>query len=163
MFCNSLGTDLRVWDAILPLLSAGLKIIRFDKRGHGLSDCPPAPHTMGSLEIAERLLDMLEVRDALWVGLSIGGLIGQGSMAKRLDMIRAMVLSNTGAKIGTCPVATAHRRHTERRCRKPRRCRDGALVFQSLPRHAQTAPVAQYAGAHPRSRICGLLCRDCGL
>ena len=102
VFCNSLGTDLRVWDAILPLLPAGLKIIRFDKRGHGLSDCPPAPYTMGSLvRDAERLLDMLEVRDVLWVGLSIGGLIGQGLAAKRLDLIRAMVLSNTGAKIGT--------------------------------------------------------------
>ena len=79
------------WREGAPLLPKGLRIIRFDKRGHGLSDCPPAPYTMGSLvRDAERLLDMLEVRDALWVGLSIGGLIGQGLAAKRLDMIRAM-------------------------------------------------------------------------
>ena len=49
----------------------------------------------------ERLLDHLGVRDCVFVGLSIGGMIAQGLAAKRLDLVRAMVLSNTGAKIGT--------------------------------------------------------------
>ena len=102
VFCNSLGTELRVWDKVIPHLPAGLRIIRYDKRGHGLSDCPPAPYTMGALvRDAESLLDHLGVKDAMWVGLSVGGLIGQGLAAKRLDLVRAMVLSNTGAKIGT--------------------------------------------------------------
>lgn len=102
VFANSLGTDLRLWDAVLPLLPAGLKFIRYDKRGHGLSSCPAAPYSMGSLvKDIERLLDMLEVRDCVFVGLSIGGMIAQGLAAKRLDQIRALVLSNTGAKIGT--------------------------------------------------------------
>ena len=57
---------------------------------------------MGTLiHDAERLLDHLEVQECLFVGLSIGGLIAQGLAAKRLDLIRAMVLSNTAAKIGT--------------------------------------------------------------
>ena len=38
MFANSLGTDLRVWDPLLPFLPHGLRVVRFDKRGHGLSD-----------------------------------------------------------------------------------------------------------------------------
>lgn len=102
VFCNSLGTDLRVWDKIVPRLPGGLRLIRFDKRGHGLSDCPPQPYAMGALvRDAERLLDHLGVTDALWVGLSIGGLIGQGLAAKRPELVRAMVLSNTAAKIGT--------------------------------------------------------------
>lgn len=102
VFANSLGTDLRLWDPILPYLPPGLKLIRYDKRGHGLSDAPAAPYTMGALvRDVERLLDMLEVRDALFVGLSIGGMIGQGLAVKRLDQVRALVLSNTGAKIGT--------------------------------------------------------------
>ena len=49
VFANSLGTDMRLWDPILPLLPQGLKFIRFDKRGHGLSTCPPAPYSMGAL------------------------------------------------------------------------------------------------------------------
>ena len=102
VFANSLGTDLRLWDPILPMLPEGLRIIRYDKRGHGLSSCPPAPYAMGSLVTdVERLLDHLGVKDCVFVGLSIGGMIAQGLATKRLDLIRAMVLSNTAAKIGT--------------------------------------------------------------
>jgi len=102
VLANSLGTDLRLWDPIMPLLPSGLRILRFDKRGHGLSTCPPAPYTMGQLITdIEQLMDQQGFKDALFVGLSIGGLIAQGLAAKRLDLVRAMVLSNTGAKIGT--------------------------------------------------------------
>jgi 3-oxoadipate enol-lactonase len=102
VFSNSLGTDLHLWDPIIPLLPEGLKIIRYDKRGHGKSTVPAAPYSMGSLiGDVEKLLDHLEVKDAMFVGLSIGGLIAQGLATKRLDLVRAMVLSNTGMKIGT--------------------------------------------------------------
>ncbi|GHE03112.1 3-oxoadipate enol-lactonase [Defluviimonas sp. 20V17] len=105
VFANSLGTDLRLWDQVLPLLPKGLRIIRYDKRGHGLSDCPPAPYSMGTLvRDAERLLDALNVRNSVFVGLSIGGMIAQGLAVKRLDLMRAMVISNTGAKIGTVDI-----------------------------------------------------------
>jgi 3-oxoadipate enol-lactonase len=101
VFVNSLGTDLRLWDPILPLLPKGLRIIRFDKRGHGLSTCPSGPYAMGALiSDTEKLLDFLGVKACVLVGLSIGGMIAQGLAVKRLDMIRAMVLSNTAAKIG---------------------------------------------------------------
>lgn len=49
----------------------------------------------------ERLMDQFGFKDALFVGLSIGGMIAQGLAVKRLDLVRSMVLSNTGAKIGT--------------------------------------------------------------
>lgn len=102
VFANSLGTNLHLWDAILPHLPQGLRIIRYDKRGHGESSVPPAPYAMGALvRDVEQLLDHLNVRDAVFVGLSIGGLIGQGLAVKRLDQVRALVLSNTAAKIGT--------------------------------------------------------------
>jgi 3-oxoadipate enol-lactonase len=102
VFANSLGTDMRLWDPVLPLLPSGLRIIRYDKRGHGLSSQPPGPYSMGALvHDAERLLDHLGVRDCVFVGLSIGGMIAQGLAVKRLDLMRAVVLSNTGAKIGT--------------------------------------------------------------
>ena len=102
VFANSLGTDMRLWDKVLPLLPEGLRLIRFDKRGHGLSSCPPAPYTMGALiGDIEGLLDHLEVRDAVIVGCSIGGMLAQGLAVKRPDQVRAIVLSNTAAKIGT--------------------------------------------------------------
>lgn len=102
VFSNSLGTDLRLWDDLVPLLPAGLRVIRYDKRGHGLSSCPDGPYSMGALvRDAERLLEFLGVRDCVFVGLSIGGMIAQGLAVKRLDLVRAMVISNTAAKIGT--------------------------------------------------------------
>jgi 3-oxoadipate enol-lactonase len=102
VFANSLGTDMRLWDDVVPHLPAGLRVIRYDKRGHGLSTCPEPPYAMGALiRDAERLLDTLGVRECVFVGLSIGGMIAQGLAAKRLDLVRAVVLSNTAAKIGT--------------------------------------------------------------
>jgi 3-oxoadipate enol-lactonase len=86
----------------VPLLPPGLRIIRYDKRGHGLSSCPPAPYSMGGLVTdAERFLDHLGVKDCVFVGLSIGGMIAQGLAVKRLDLVQGLVLSNTAAKIGT--------------------------------------------------------------
>lgn len=102
VFANSLGTDMRLWDPVLPFLPKGLKLVRYDKRGHGLSSAPRGPYAMGSLVgDAEGLLDFLNIRDCVFVGLSIGGMIAQGLAVKRLDLVRAMVLSNTAAKIGT--------------------------------------------------------------
>lgn len=101
VFANSLGTNLRMWDPILPLLPARLRLIRYDKRGHGQSDVPDGPYTMGQLvSDAAAVCDAAKVRDALFVGLSVGGMIAQGLAVKRPDLIRAVVLSNTAAKIG---------------------------------------------------------------
>ncbi len=101
VFANSLGTDLRLWDQVVQLLPENLRIIRYDKRGHGLTDCPQAPYSMGTLvRDIEGLLDRLNVKNCVFVGLSIGGMIAQGLAIKRLDLVRAMVLSNTAAKIG---------------------------------------------------------------
>ena len=101
VFSNSLGTDLHLWDPILPHLPGNLRLLRYDTRGHGRSSCPEGPYTMGALiGDAERLMDHLKIQDAVFVGLSMGGMIGQGLAVKRLDLLRGLVLSNTAAKIG---------------------------------------------------------------
>lgn len=101
VFANSLGTDLRLWDALIPHLPDGLRLIRFDKRGHGLSTCPVGPYSMDDLATdAEGLIDALDLGPVTFVGLSIGGMIGQNLASRRPDLIRALVLSNTAAKMG---------------------------------------------------------------
>ncbi|WP_090213343.1 3-oxoadipate enol-lactonase [Litoreibacter janthinus] len=101
VFSNSLGTSIALWDKVIPLLPQNLRMIRYDMRGHGASDVPDAPYSMGMLiRDAEALLDYLKVRDCVFVGLSIGGMIAQGLATKRLDQVRALVLSNTAAKMG---------------------------------------------------------------
>ncbi len=99
---GALGTDLRLWDALMPHLPDGLRVLRYDMRGHGLSTCPQGPYFMGDM-VADlaALMERRGIREAVVVGLSIGGMIAQGLAAERLDLVRAMVLSNTAAKIGT--------------------------------------------------------------
>ncbi len=101
VFANSLGTDFRIWDPLLPHLPGGLRHIRYDMRGHGLSDAPAGDYFMGDLVAdAAALIDHLGVTGAVFVGLSIGGMVAQGLAAERPDLLRAVVLSNTAAKIG---------------------------------------------------------------
>lgn len=99
---HALGLDLHMWDRVIPLLPPTLRLIRHDLRGHGRSSVPAGPQTMGALvRDAERLMDHLGLSDAVYIGLSIGGMIAQGLAVKRLDLVRALVLSNTAVKIGT--------------------------------------------------------------
>ncbi|MFD0857418.1 3-oxoadipate enol-lactonase [Roseovarius aquimarinus] len=101
VFANSLGTDLRVWDAVLPHLPPDLRVIRYDKRGHGLSEETPGPYSIDILaDDAAGLMDHLGLRGAVFVGLSIGGLIGQALAARRPDLLRGLVISNSAARIG---------------------------------------------------------------
>ena len=101
VFANSLGTDFRLWDAVIAELPGNLRLIRCDKRGHGLSGLPPGPCSMDALAAdTAALLDQLGVRGCVFVGLSIGGMIAQALALSRPDLVKAAVLSNTAAKIG---------------------------------------------------------------
>lgn len=102
VLAHALGVDHSIWDEVVACLPQNLRVIMPDMRGHGLSDVPPPPYSMGALVTdAEAICDALEVKDCVFVGLSIGGMIAQGLSVKRLDLIRGLVLSNTAAKIGS--------------------------------------------------------------
>jgi 3-oxoadipate enol-lactonase len=102
VFVNSLGTDLRIWNAVAERLADRYRIIRYDKRGHGLSEAPPPPYPLTD-HVADLvgLFDHLEVDRTAVVGLSVGGLIAQGLAALHPERVAALVLSNTAHKIGT--------------------------------------------------------------
>ncbi len=105
VFSNSLGTDFRIWDGVINAFKASsmppMRFIRYDKRGHGLSDAPMAPYTIDEhVADLDALLDHLEVKDAVVIGLSVGGLITQALSALSPDKMRAIVLMDTSHKIG---------------------------------------------------------------
>lgn len=102
VFSNSLGTDLRIWDAVAAELEADYRLLLYDKRGHGLSQATPQPYLMtdhvGDLAA---LIDHLGIARAAVVGLSVGGMIAQGLASLRPDLVAALVLCDTGHRIGT--------------------------------------------------------------
>lgn len=104
VLANSLGTDLRLWDRVLPLLPGDLRLIRYDKRGHGLSACSGGTTITDHAEDAIAVIEEVARGPVVFVGLSIGGLIAQTVAAQRPDLLRALVLSNTAARLGTAGI-----------------------------------------------------------
>lgn len=102
VFINSLGTDLRIWDQVAAVFAGAFPIVRYDKRGHGLSDCPPAPYTIHdhSSDLGG-LLAHLQVSSAILIGISVGGIIALDYAANHPQTVRALVLCDTAPKIGT--------------------------------------------------------------
>lgn len=102
VFANSLGTDLRVWDDVVEKLAGEFRIIRYDKRGHGLSEAPPAPYSIEDhTHDLAALLEHLDVDQAIICGLSVGGMIAQMLATDHPELVRGLVLSDTAHKIGT--------------------------------------------------------------
>ena len=101
VFSNSLGTDFRIWDQVVERLGGDYRTLRYDKRGHGLSDDPDTGWGMQELvrDLAG-LMDHLGIRDAAVCGLSVGGMIAQGLAAERPDLVQVMILCDTAARIG---------------------------------------------------------------
>ena len=105
VFSNSLGTDFRLWDGVVKLMPANLRLIRYDTRGHGLSSCPVGPYSINDLAgDCAGLLERLDVTECAFVGLSIGGLTAQELVLRWPGLVRIAVLSNTGARIGEPPM-----------------------------------------------------------
>lgn len=102
VFINALGTDLRIWDGVVPHLTDHYPVLRFDKRGHGLSDCPSAPYTIREFAIdLLGLLDQLDISQATFVGISVGGMIALDIVGTWPERVHSLVLCDTAPVIGT--------------------------------------------------------------
>lgn len=101
VFSNSLGSDMGMWDELVPYLLPFFRVLQYDTRGHGGSKITPEPYTIELLgnDVID-LLDQLDIQTAYFCGLSMGGLIGQWLGINRPDRIKKLIISNTGAKIG---------------------------------------------------------------
>lgn len=102
VFANSLGTDLRIWDDVAAQFAGAFRVLRYDLRGHGLSEAPPGPYSIDDhVGDLGALLDAREIRGATLVGVSVGGMVALGLAAQRSDLVHALVLCDTAHKIGT--------------------------------------------------------------
>jgi 3-oxoadipate enol-lactonase len=93
---HALGCDLTMWDELARSLSEDCRVIVYDHRGHGGSDAPPGPYTMAELaNDAARLLAELDAGPVVWIGLSMGGMVGQELALRHPALVAALVAANT--------------------------------------------------------------------
>lgn len=96
---HSLASNLTMWDEQAKLLARKFKVLRYDTRGHGGSGAPPGPYTLDLLaDDAKALFDALGIGQTHWVGLSMGGMIGETFALKHPGFFQSMVLADTTAR-----------------------------------------------------------------
>ncbi|MTI43500.1 3-oxoadipate enol-lactonase/3-oxoadipate enol-lactonase/4-carboxymuconolactone decarboxylase [Roseibium hamelinense] len=146
VFLNSLGTDFRIWDHVVPAFEDRFRIVRADKRGHGLSQCVPGGYGLSDLVgDVEALCDALGVDQVIAVGLSVGGLIAQGFAARSPDRVPALILCDTASRIGDAATWTSRMSMIEQ---------DGlgaiadAVLERWFPPSFKAAHPAAYSGWH---------------
>lgn len=100
------ASTLKTYDHVVTPLLDRYRIIRFDIPPQGLSG-PVSAEALAALkptDIPEQLLAQLGVTSVTYVGVSSGGTLGVQLAAKRPDLVKRLILSNTPAD----PVTTTH-------------------------------------------------------
>ncbi|ULX52315.1 AraC family transcriptional regulator [Cupriavidus taiwanensis] len=101
IFSNSLGTDHTMWEPQAAALAGRFRVVRYDTRGHGRSSAPGDAFTVEQLgQDVIAILDALGIGQAVFCGLSMGGLTGMWLGIHAPERFCRIVLANTAAKIG---------------------------------------------------------------
>jgi 3-oxoadipate enol-lactonase len=97
--CHSLSADSVIWaDQVPPLLANGYRVLRIDMRGHGGSEPTPNDYSMSMLagDVAD-VLDALGLSSVHFIGLSVGGMIGQVMALEHRPRLKSMIVCDTMA------------------------------------------------------------------
>ncbi|MDX1606800.1 MAG: alpha/beta fold hydrolase, partial [Candidatus Competibacterales bacterium] len=99
MLGHSLGSSLSMWDPqVTALEGAGYRVLRYDARGHGGTQVTTGPYSLEQFgHDAVGLMDALGIDRVHWVGLSMGGMIGQELALAHAQRLRSLVLADTMA------------------------------------------------------------------
>ena len=96
MMAHAMGTSHRLWDWQVPALADRYRILRYDWRGHGDTSAPPGHYTLTQfVDDAVALMDALDIQRVHWVGISTGGMIGQGIAIHHGHRLQTLTLCNT--------------------------------------------------------------------
>lgn len=99
VFSNSLLTALTMWDAQVDALRGSYRILRYDQRGHGGTDVPPAPASIEQLAAdAAALLEHFDVERATFVGVSMGAATALCLAGRRNGRVARSVVVDGQAK-----------------------------------------------------------------
>ncbi|MEO5881896.1 MAG: alpha/beta fold hydrolase [Caldimonas sp.] len=104
---HALGLDLHMWDELAARLATSCTVLRYEHRGHGGSAVPPAAYTIDQLvDDAARVIREWGRGPVAWIGLSMGGMVGQGLAIRHPELLRGAVLANTTARYPQAAAAT---------------------------------------------------------
>jgi 3-oxoadipate enol-lactonase len=96
MFAHSLGSDLSIWAEQKSALAARRTVLCYDLRGHGGTQATDGPYSFELLAAdALALLDALRIERASFVGISLGGMIGQALALAAPARLEKLVLADT--------------------------------------------------------------------
>ncbi len=97
---HPLATDLSFWDELTPVLEPMYRVVRFDARGHGKSEAPTGRYDFRMLAgDVVGLMDHLGIGKAGFVGLSMGGMVGQALGLYHPDRFACLALVSTTSRI----------------------------------------------------------------
>ena len=101
VLANSIATSMEMWDGQVEALTKHFLLVRYDARGHGRSDVPHGPYSLDRLgrDVVE-LLDELQLQRVNYLGLSLGGVVGQWLGIHAPERIDRLILSNTSPYLG---------------------------------------------------------------
>jgi 3-oxoadipate enol-lactonase len=95
---HSLSASLLMWHPQMDALNAHFQVLRYDIRGQGGSDAPSGAYTLELLaNDVIGLLDALDISQVDFVGLSVGGMIGQGLALGYAHRLRSLALCDTAS------------------------------------------------------------------
>lgn len=96
---HSLGCNLHMWDEEARRLSTRCKVLRYDTRGHGASGAPSGAYSFDMLaDDLHGLLQALGIQSTHFVGLSMGGMIGQTYALKYPGVFTSLALCDTTSR-----------------------------------------------------------------
>jgi 3-oxoadipate enol-lactonase len=99
---NSLASNLSMWDPQMSALTSRFRVLRYDTRGHGGTDAPAGPYSLDELaEDVRALWQVLGITRTHFIGLSMGGMIGQILALKYPQMLQSLALCDTMSRVPT--------------------------------------------------------------
>ena len=97
---HSLAANRDMWWPQMDALRKNYRVLRYDTRGHGESGTTNGPYSFTLLvDDVIALLDKLNVRKTHFVGLSMGGMIGQLLAAKHSNKLHSVTLCATACQM----------------------------------------------------------------
>jgi 3-oxoadipate enol-lactonase/4-carboxymuconolactone decarboxylase len=175
LLLNSIGTDMGLWDPVIPYLLRHFQLLRMDTRGHGASDAGEGDYSLSGLaRDAIAVMDAAAVDVVFVAGVSLGGMVAMELALRAPARVSALAL--------ICTSATMDQTVWADRVKKVRSGGTGAIADLAMSRFLSAdfarshAPVAQsvrrgllemddegYAGAGAAIRDMDLIDRISGI